>query len=85
MDENALNNQLTVFPNPTNGIVNISLGEDLGQAEIEITSMSGQVVQVETIESTKNTSIDVSALKAGVYILKLNADNRVGIKRLIIE
>jgi hypothetical protein len=85
LEENALNNQLSVFPNPANGIVNISLGEDLGTANIEITSMSGQLVKAETIESTNNASIDVSTLETGVYILKLTADNRVGVKKLIIE
>ena len=85
INENALNSQLKVFPNPTNGIVNVSLGQDLGIAEIEITSLSGQVVKSETIENTNNASLDVSTLKSGVYILKLTADNRVGIKKLIIE
>ena len=85
LDENALNNQLYVFPNPANGVVNISLGEDLGAADIEITSTSGQLVQTATLENTNNASIDVSTLETGVYILKLTADNRVGVKKLIIE
>jgi uncharacterized protein (DUF2141 family) len=85
LNENALNNQLSVFPNPANGVVNISLGEDLGAASIEVTSMSGQLVLSEAIKSTNNASVDVSKLETGVYILKLTADNRVGIKKLVIE
>jgi hypothetical protein len=83
--EKTLSTQLNVFPNPANGIVNVSLTQELGNAEVEITSLSGQLVLSETIESTNNASIDVSKLETGVYILKLAADNRVGIKKLVIE
>jgi hypothetical protein len=83
--EKTLSTQLNVFPNPANGIVNVSLTQELGNAEVEITSLSGQVVLLSNIESTMNATLDVSHLNSGVYILKLKANNRVGIKKLVIE
>ncbi len=85
LDENSLSNTLNVFPNPTNGIVTVSLSDELGQSEIELTSTSGQLVLSKEIENTTNAKLDVSHLNSGVYILKLKADNRTGVKKLIIE
>lgn len=84
-DENELTRQLTVFPNPTKGIVNISLDDTFENAGLELTSSSGQLVLKQELETATNATLDVSHLNSGLYMLKLTADDRVGIKKLIIE
>lgn len=82
IDENNLSNKLNVFPNPTSGLVNVSTENELGNAEIDITSMTGQLVMKELKTSTLNTSIDISELEPGAYLLKLKAGDRVAIKKI---
>ena len=71
--------------NPTKGIVNISLDDTFENAGLELTSSSGQLVLKQELETATNATLDVSHLNSGLYMLKLTADDRVGIKKLIIE
>lgn len=56
---------LAVYPNPAKDIVNVSL-KNADVKGISLTNLSGQ-----TVITTKNSTVNVSALPAGVYILNV--------------
>lgn len=58
---------LSVYPNPTNGIVHITTGTDSDE-QIEITNLMGEVVLKTTIIDAK--SLDLSTLSAGIYVIR---------------
>jgi chitinase len=73
-------NSLKIYPNPASTILNVDL-ENPGYYIIKLTGISGQ-----TVISQKNTTIDISSLPNGIYILtvfdsdnKLIATNKVAI------
>ncbi len=66
--ENATN-QLTVYPNPSNGILQIT-GIEHGQ--LHVMSLTGQLVYEKTYE--KGEMIDLSSLNAGLYYLQMYTD-----------
>ncbi|MFM1947214.1 MAG: hypothetical protein RL207_1497 [Bacteroidota bacterium] len=66
--ENATN-QLTVYPNPSNGILQIT-GIEHGQ--LHVMSLTGQLVYEKTYE--KGEIIDLSSLNAGLYYLQMYTD-----------
>jgi hypothetical protein len=72
---NVDNKNISVYPNPTTGVLNISDIE--GAKVITVTSITGQVVK--TFDAQK--TIDISSLAPGVYVLKANN----GIQRKIIK
>ena len=66
-----LDQALTIFPNPTNGQLNIQLiGYDLKEFDVNIQNIMGQ--EVLSIPATK--AIDMSTLEAGVYLVRLGND-----------
>lgn len=65
IDEQIQNN-LTVYPNPTNDIIYIP--EQYNQAIYKIYSISGQLVNIGMINKQE---INLSKLTAGIYILKI--------------
>lgn len=68
-----------VYPNPTNGIVNIQLAKGETVKRAAIYSMTGQKLA----ESTQNT-IDFSTLANGVYALQIESSNgRSESKRIV--
>ncbi len=69
------NPKLNVYPNPTNGIVNISIVEGINT--ITVTNVNGQVLKTFPAQN----AIDISDLVSGVYFLQ--ADN--GLNRKIIK
>jgi hypothetical protein len=62
---NTQNSEITLYPNPTNSILNIEVKE---QTQISILNILGEVVKTETINGA--SKLDVSALHAGVYFIE---------------
>ncbi len=78
--ETFLNSEnVKIFPNPANDIITISIPQ---QATIEITNIQGQIIKTLNI-TNQETTIDVSGLSGGVYIIKVMSDKRVVVRKLI--
>ena len=60
---------ISVFPNPTTNILNITSSETI--AEIEFVNVMGQVVKRMEVNAD-NVVCDVNELKAGVYIVRIS-------------
>lgn len=71
---------ITAYPNPTNGILNIDNLKEL--TNYSIVSISGQVVMLGELTSNA-TTIDVSQLQNGVYLLQLHQGENAHIIRII--
>jgi hypothetical protein len=74
------NDYFSLYPNPTNEILNIK-----NNKEVEITSLSiynslGQLILVTT---GNNSLIDVSSLKTGTYLLKIVSNNGTSCTKFI--
>lgn len=60
-----------VYPNPSNGIINIILPEeDKNIEQVQLFSLQGQLLHDYT-PSLKNNSLDLSNYSAGIYVLNL--------------
>jgi hypothetical protein len=75
---------ISVYPNPSNGVFNISLG-DLEPSSIEVYDLTGKIIvsQKDIIIANFETSIDLSAASQGIYFVKINANNQQIVKRII--
>jgi len=81
LNENALFNGVSLYPNPTNGTVTIDLGE-LNSAGIKVTGMNGQVVyQKENIEAVSHQFNLNEA--AGMYFVEISAGGESTVLKLI--
>lgn len=65
--------KLTIYPNPTNSILNIGLGAntDLPKA-YTIFNTLGQVVKSNSVQSSNDLMVDVDHLSNGVYMIKID-------------
>jgi hypothetical protein len=66
------NDYFSLFPNPTNGILNIKTKKEVEISSISIFNTLGQLVLVAT---GNNNSIDVASLKTGSYFIKIVSNN----------
>ena len=73
VDDFALN-AISIFPNPTNGVVTFKNIEQ--DYNVAVFNMLGQKVKEETISATTNT-MDVSNLATGTYFIKFNGVDAV--------
>ncbi len=77
---------IAIYPNPSKGIFNISLG-DLKPSLIEVYDISGKTILFKKDIQTSNfeTSFDLSNASTGIYFIKLTAYNQSIVKRIVKE
>jgi len=80
--ENNLNNNFTIYPNPTKDNLTIETNSNKEQ-KIEITNLIGQTVYTTIIN--KKATINTSAFAKGVYILKLSSDKETVVRKFVKE
>ncbi len=68
------------YPNPTTGILNLSSVENIEQ--VSIYSLLGQMVMDTRVDAT-TTYVDISALSAGTYLMKVNVNGQTGTYRVL--
>jgi hypothetical protein len=78
VEENAADQRLRVFPNPTEGLINVQYEAPAsGAAQIEVFNVLGERVFAATRAmgaGTQREVIDLSALNNGIYFVNITAD-----------
>ena len=77
---NELNAETKVYPNPTNGQVNI---EAEGMNRVTVTNALGQTVFDATTDGNQMI-LDLSHYGTGIYLIRINFDNNVSVKRVSV-
>ena len=76
IEENTDKN-IDVYPNPTNGLLNI---EGQGTMHISVSNLLGQALQETT--ASGNTTLDMSRLESGMYLIRIESENGVTIQKV---
>jgi hypothetical protein len=75
--------KVSVFPNPVTNVVNINLTGFSGKSDLSMFDVNGRVVLHRAV-STVNTQLDISALPAGVYMMRIkNGGQDVNMTKII--
>jgi hypothetical protein len=72
--ENSFGNTLTVYPNPTAGNVNITLGETYKGISVEVTDVLGKIIQTKSFNSTSEIALNLVG-ENGYYFVKITSDS----------
>lgn len=81
-NENLAINEFKVYPNPVKDILNFSFDKEI--ATVSICNLLGQEVLSKSVNSTE-TSLDVTSLSAGTYLITITSDNQVRTLKVIKE
>lgn len=82
-DIEGQNNELYVFPNPSNGQVNLQYEQGFKNADIRLMHLNGEIVsEFKNINGT-HFSFDISMLARGLYIIQCIDDNEVFLRKII--
>lgn len=89
IDEKKAFDNLMIYPNPTEGLVNINFYLIKDQTvKIDVLSLNGVTLFSESLGSLKgdiNKQLDLTSLPKGVYLLRLISDQAIANKKITIE
>ncbi len=83
INENGLNSEIKVYPNPAGNVVFI---EDKSQNEnifAEVININNQLIMQKSFSNKGYLSIDISDLKPGVYFIRIYNNTGVVVKKFI--
>lgn len=78
-----LSNSISIYPNPSNDIVNISSSVTID--EIDIISINGQILHQIKNPIFENNSYSITSLPKGFYFLKLSTTSNSITKKIVVN
>ena len=83
-EENTVpGNPFVCYPNPSNGVINLSFAENTGCQLVEIYAIDGRLLHS---QSSNFETVDMSSLESGIYIIKVRlADGWEFTERIVKE
>ncbi len=71
ISENDINSSLTIAPNPSTGMVRLSIPFDINEAELKVHSISGKLLFSETVNIQKNNPLEYefNSFTNGIYFI----------------
>lgn len=75
-----------VYPNPASDILHIELPDSEYESNVNITLLHAQTGQlIKTLDVDQKVDLDISTLRTGIYILKIQSATQLINKKIIIE
>lgn len=71
-----------VFPNPSTGLFSIELPQS--KAELTVTDITGKTVKQLSVKE-QNVQLNLTDASKGIYFLKIVAEGKVAVRKLIVE
>lgn len=67
---------IRVYPNPSNGILNLAIANYSGKLAVEVYDINGRNVHMQEFDNfSAQSSINMDNLQAGIYVVQLKGDN----------
>jgi len=76
---------VSIYPNPSNGLFIISNTINTQKFEVIITNTLGETVMIENAKNVNQLSFDLSKMSRGIYYAKVNTDEGTKLFKLILE
>jgi len=89
IEENSLNNKISLYPNPSNGKFTLDYKGTDALSRLTIIDVKGKTIQtLQTLNLdgySASHSINLEHLSKGVYFVKIQSNNAVATKKVVIE
>ena len=82
--DNTFKENITIYPNPTQGNISVDLGSELEAVEIKLINVNGQTIKNSTYYNTRSFNLNIDE-SAGIYFLRIGSANKQATFKLIKE
>ena len=80
--EHSEANEILIFPNPSQGVVNILMNENVFEG-LRIVDVNGKECYYSSVED-KQITIDISFLERGMYYIQLTGSNQIITRKFVL-
>ncbi len=87
VNEHHINNETTLYPNPTSSQINVLFNEAAQLNKAVLFDVSGKIVLEQTFENNFESvyTVNVSGLASGFYTLRLEGNGFVKTQQVVVE
>ena len=82
-DDKIQVNKFSVYPNPSNGLVNISNDLNSTLSSVSFADLNGRTVKTVALNGDSSAQVNISDLSAGVYMVTINSDQGSVTKKIV--
>lgn len=77
--------EITIYPNPSEGVFTIALLPGTTAESIEVTDMLGQLVYSSGPENSSTIKLDLSQQPKGLYLVKINSGGTITTQQIMVQ
>jgi len=81
----ASGNNITLYPNPSNGVFTVSSTSNTGKLEVAIVNTLGQTVVMESSKDPNVLLLDMSSFSKGVYYVKIQMNDGMKLLKVVLQ
>lgn len=81
--DNVVSTKFNIYPNPASDIITITNQENIGVEKISIVDMNGRIVKTQSFTNQSEIQLNISDLRAGVYIFNISTKEGTASKKVI--
>ncbi len=86
LKENTSKVDLSVYPNPSNGIMYLNSSKNINTYQINVIDLVGRPVLAQSLVRVGNTSmLDLSMLTNGIYFLQISSESGNFVEKIVIQ
>ena len=79
-----LNQQLAVYPNPTDGNIKVELSHEAGIESYKLLDLQGRLMKAGSVGGAKELEVERENLMEGVYFLRIKlSDGREAVRKIV--
>ena len=79
------NNMLQIFPNPATGVITLDFNDIKATGNVSVIDITGKTIYKSENKNLSNSKIDLSNLKKGLYLMKIETENNTFNERIILK
>src|SRR5690606_15933932 len=78
-----LSDKFNIYPNPVSNVVTITNAANFMVNEVDIVDINGKVISTHLLNNEKEINLNVEHLAAGTYMLHIQTNQGVAVKKII--
>ncbi|MEW4922691.1 T9SS type A sorting domain-containing protein [Algibacter sp. 2305UL17-15] len=83
-DDEIVDNTISIYPNPTNGVINLNLNKTYNNVNIRVYNILGQTILTHHYDDLENTELRLQG-ESGIYFVEIKGDDNLGVVKKVLK